>query len=206
MTCFTFYVSRNMTCFSSFYDVLLRPLDALGLRNVRQRIINPARGLVLEVGAGTGLNFEHYAPGVRVVAIEPDAEMLAQAREKLTSSMVLVQASAEALPFPDQVFDEATATLVFCTVPDAAQGLRETQRVLKANGYLRLLEHVRAPQRPIAALQKFVQPVWYHLADGCHLDRDTLSAVRQSGFEVMKLRRLMGGSLLEIVGRKAISG
>src|SRR6266853_3475602 len=116
---------------------------------LRQETAGQASGVVLEVGAGTGLNFSRYQPErvERVEAIEPDAAMLAYARPRVKQAAVpitLTQASVDALPFPDATFDSVVVTLVFCSVRDPERGLREIWRVLKPEGHLVLLEHVRA--------------------------------------------------------------
>jgi ubiquinone/menaquinone biosynthesis C-methylase UbiE len=96
----------------------------------------------------------------------------------------LREADAGALPFEDARFDAVVSTLVLCSVPEQARTLAEVRRVLKPGGALRLLEHVRSDRPWALALQRTVNPAWGLVADGCHLDRDTLSAVRQAGFEV----------------------
>lgn len=96
---------------------------------LRQEVVGQASGLVLEIGAGSGRNFPWYKPEQvqRVEAVEPDATMLRYAREHLSQAHVpisFVQAPAEALPFADETFDSAVATLVFCSVFDSLQALR----------------------------------------------------------------------------------
>jgi len=110
---------------------------------LRREMVGKASGLVLEIGAGTGLNFAFYQPGQveRVEATEPDTAMLRYARERLNTAKVpitLTQAAAEALPFADATFDSVVATLVFCSVTDPVQGLREIRRVLKPGGVARI--------------------------------------------------------------------
>jgi len=142
--------------FASFYEWFAR----LGQQ---RRLIDPLRkasagqayGVVVEVGAGNGLNFSWYdqARVERVEAVEPDSAMLAYARERLSQAAVpisLTQASVEALPWAEATFDSAVATLVFCSVSDPVRGLREIKRVLKPGGTLFLFEHVRSNTTVIA--------------------------------------------------------
>ncbi|HEX8033505.1 MAG TPA: class I SAM-dependent methyltransferase, partial [Ktedonobacterales bacterium] len=131
----------------------LRPL----MDPLRAEIASQARGVVLEVGAGNGLNFALYDPErvERVEATEPNAYMLRYARSRADAAAVRVrvtQAPAEALPFPDGLFDSALATLVFCSVDDPGRALGEVYRTLKPDGTLLLVEHVRCEDRVAAGV------------------------------------------------------
>jgi SAM-dependent methyltransferase len=153
----------------------------------RRELVGGATGRVLEIGAGTGLNFRMYRPDVNVVAIEPEPTMarkaLARARGARATIHVL-RASAEALPFPDGAFDTAVACLVFCTIPDPLWAAGEVKRVLRPGGELRLYEHVRSPHPRAARWQDRVVPVWRHLGAGCHPNRDIVGTLRAAGFDV----------------------
>ncbi|MPZ48269.1 MAG: methyltransferase domain-containing protein [Dehalococcoidia bacterium] len=188
--------------FAAGYDIGARIAD-VRLAPLRHLVAGEAEGRVLEIGAGTGANFDYYrwARIEALEATEPDPFMLRRAeararklppyvRERLT----LTQAPAEALPFPDASFDAVVATLVLCTVADLDAAIAETFRVLKPGGAFRLLEHVAARGFEAKA-QRFVQPVYGWLAAGCHLNRDTASALRQAGFRVEILRRERFGPL-----------
>ena len=100
----------------------------------------------------------------------------------------MVCASAEALPFRDRSFDTVVASLTFCSVPDPAAGLREVGRVLRDDGALRMLEHVRSERRWEARWQDFFQPAWTRITGGCHPNRDTEEAVRRAGFHIDERR------------------
>src|SRR5436309_2718688 len=136
--------------FAAYYEKLSRGGSERNfMEPLRKEIVGQAHGVVLEIGAGNGLNFAFYEPGQveRVEAIEPDTAMLRYARERMTTARVpitVTQAPVEALHFADETFDSALATLVFCSVTDPKRGLREIKRVLKPGGTLLLLEHVRA--------------------------------------------------------------
>lgn len=177
----------------------MRPIEALGLSRRRSALLRDARGLVLEVGAGTGLNLPHYRDASTVIATEPEPAMLMQARPRAASAKVpvrLVCADAQSLPFADGTFDCAIATCVFCTVPDPLAGFRELRRVLRPDGELRLLEHVRAPSAWAARLQDLAAPGWSRLAGGCRLNRPTLETVQAAGFRVTHLERRFGGVVI----------
>jgi ubiquinone/menaquinone biosynthesis C-methylase UbiE len=156
---------------------------------LRREMVGKAHGLVLEIGAGTGLNFSFYQPGQveRVEAIEPDTAMLRFAQERMNTAHVpitLTQVAVEALPFADETFDSAVATLVFCSVNDPARGFREIMRVLKPGGTLLLVEHVRSQGAVAARVQDALVPVTKLLAGNCHWNRDTAHTVAEVGFQV----------------------
>lgn len=160
---------------------------------------------MLELGVGTGRNLPLYPPAVtRLAGIDPDESMLARAKQRAREVPLRIDsicASAEDLPFEEDSFDAVVATLAFCTIPDPAAALREVRRVLRSGGKLRLLEHVKAPQEPVGWVQEKVTPVWKHLAGGCHLDRDTLAAVVEAGFNVERTGYYLGGVVVTIFAR-----
>jgi ubiquinone/menaquinone biosynthesis C-methylase UbiE len=174
--------------FSAVYDRGFKATEEAGLREMRRELLAQARGRVLELGAGTGLNLELYPEAVEDLTLtEPDPHMTKQLREKLASSerkAELVETGAERLPFPDDSFDTAVVTLVLCTVPDPAASLAEIKRVLKPGGQLLYLEHVRSDSPDLAKWQDRLESPWRFLADGCHCNRDTVSAIGAAGFDL----------------------
>jgi ubiquinone/menaquinone biosynthesis C-methylase UbiE len=184
------------TWFSCLYDPLMAPIELLAMGRTRRSVVADAAGLVLEVGAGTGLNLPHYRRARRVIATDPDAAMLRRARRRAARAHVPVRlliADAQALPFPDGVFDTVVATCVFCTVPDPGAAFREIRRVLRPGGEARLLEHVRARSPRAARLQDRLTPAWSRIAHGCHLNRDTLGTAREAGFAPASVASSFGG-------------
>lgn len=151
----------------------------------RRELVSGLEGDVLEVGAGTGANLRHYERATRVVALEPDPSMAKRLPTKVSEATVpveIVTGSAEALPFPDESFDAAVVTFVFCSVDDPGVALGEVRRVLKPGGKLAILEHVRGEGR-LARWQDRFTPLHRRIAGNCHLNRDTLAAVAVSGFD-----------------------
>jgi ubiquinone/menaquinone biosynthesis C-methylase UbiE len=185
--------------FARLYDPLMKPIEALGLRARRRGLVEGLPGLVLEVGAGTGLNLPHYRNASLVVGTEPEMAMLVQAKMRTASAKVPVRllcAEAQSLPFPDATFDSAVATCVFCTVQDPLAGFRELRRVLHPHGELRLFEHVRAPNAAVARAQDFAAPGWAKVAGGCRLNRPTLETAQAAGFRIESLEARFGGVVI----------
>jgi ubiquinone/menaquinone biosynthesis C-methylase UbiE len=183
------------------YDLLLWPLERLWLGALRAKVLAQARGRVLEIGIGTGLNLPHYRPRLDLVGIDPDTSMLARARMRATQVSCAVQccqASAEALPFREGSFDWVVGTLVFCTIPNPAQAFREGLRVLRPDGHLTLLEHVRSPHPLVARLQDHLTPPWKRLCGGCHLNRETLAIAGAAGVYIERVVSHMHGNVLII--------
>jgi SAM-dependent methyltransferase len=180
--------------FSALYDRAFEATEEAGLREMRRGLLGQARGRVLELGAGTGLNLELYPhEGLDSLTVtEPDPHMFKQLRKRAEEACPgadLVQAGAEALPFADDSFDTAVVTLVLCTVPDQTAALKEITRVLKPGGQLLFLEHVRAHDSSLAKWQDRLEGPWRFLGDGCHCNRDTVAAISAAGFELGAVER-----------------
>ena len=178
--------------FSALYDRCFKAAEEAGLREMRRDVLAGARGRVLEIGAGTGLNLALYPEqGVDSLTLsEPDPHMVRQLRERIGESgreAELIQAPADNLPFADDSFDTVTVTLVLCTVPDQPAALREIRRVLEPGGRLLFLEHVRAEDPGLAGWQDRLEKPWRFLGDGCHCNRDTVAAIAASRFEIDEL-------------------
>jgi ubiquinone/menaquinone biosynthesis C-methylase UbiE len=173
--------------FAALYDILMAPLERGGFQDIRTQLLRQARGTVLEIGAGTGVNFPYYTEAEHVIAVDPDPCMVARSLPRAMQAAVpiaVILARAEALPFPDHTFDTVVGTLVFCTIPDPRQALCELQRISKPAGTALFFEHVRV-HRPLAGrLQEWLTPVWKRLTGGCHVNRDTLALLTQVGFDV----------------------
>jgi ubiquinone/menaquinone biosynthesis C-methylase UbiE len=174
--------------FASFYDRALKASEENGLGDMRRALLAAARGRVVEIGAGTGVNLDLYGDGIEdLTLVEPDPHMGAKLRGRLadhSGPARLVTAPAEAIPFPDDTFDTAVATLVLCTVPDPVAAIAELGRVLKPGGRLLFIEHVRAEDPDSARWQDRLEKPWRFLADGCHCNRDTEANLRASLFQV----------------------
>ncbi len=157
----------------------------------RRRVIADARGAVLELGIGSGLNLALYGPGVSAVTgCDPSAALLRMARERAASAIVpveLLEASAEALPVADASIDTVVTTWTLCTIPDAARALREARRVLKPDGVLLFVEHGRAPEPGVARWQDRLDRPWGLVAGGCHINRRIDALIGDAGFRIEHL-------------------
>lgn len=187
------------------YDSLCWLFERTGLARWRQWLVEGARGLTLDVGCGTGRNLPRYAREVVVVGIDPSPDALARARRRSPETW-LVQGSAETLPFRDGTFDTVVSGLVFCSVPDAARGLTEVRRVLRADGTLRMLEHVRSTKAWKARVQDRMQPTWTRFTGGCHPNRDTEGAVSRAGLVIDPATRRARGEMRRFVARVQSKG
>jgi ubiquinone/menaquinone biosynthesis C-methylase UbiE len=168
----------------------------------RSRWLQDVRGLVLEVGAGRGPNLDHYPRDARIIATEFDEESLALAKPRSISRARLAAADIEHLAFPDNMFDAAAATLVFCSVERPVVGFQEVRRVLKPGGQLHLIEHVRSHRGWLGRLQDKLNPRWHVWAEGCNLNRDTESNLCQAGFELLSVRANYLGLIKTMIARK----
>lgn len=184
-------VARRYDRVARFYDAFEAPMDLLGGRRRRARCVAPATGTTLEVGIGTGRNLDLYAPEAELTGIDISPRMLARAERRAGSlgrPVRLEVADVEALPYPDATFETVCATCVFCSVPDPIAGLREVARVVRPDGQVRLLEHVRPRNRLLGWLADRLSPLSQRLI-GPAINRRTEDNVRAAGLEFVAVRR-----------------
>ncbi len=178
------------------YDLALQGIpEMLFIGPRRRKLIAPLQGLVLEIGAGTGLSLRYYSSTAHVVATEPDSASLSRLIKKVRKAKAQVsvaRADAMQLPFQDATFDALVCNLALCTISDPARALREAQRVLKPGAPVRFLEHVRAERRWQARMQDKLAPLWSKVADGCRLNQDTESLIREAGLRVERVEKKRG--------------
>lgn len=201
-------VARVYNRVARFYDVYDAPMDWLGGASRRQRVLSRAAGRVLEVGIGTGRNLAQYDPGVQLSGIDIADAMLARARDraiKTAAPVTLLQGDVERLPFPCETFDAVTATCVFCSVPDPIAGLREVARVVRPNGQVLLLEHVRPRNAVLGFVFDLLSPITRRLF-GPSINRRTEANVASAGLEIVELRRSGVWREIRAVPRPATDG
>lgn len=156
----------------------------------RERVVGAARGRVLEIGIGSGLNLASYQSGAEeVYGVDPSIELLAKANDRLNTARVpveLVEGSAEKLPFDDRTFDTLVMTFTLCSIPEVALAVREMRRVLRPEGELLFLEHGQAPDPAVVRWQNRLTPAWKRIGGGCHLNRKVDDLIK-AGFRIERL-------------------
>ncbi len=167
-----------------FNPMMDRALRRPRVEALRRALLAGARGEVVEVGIGTGLNLPHYPEQVRRLrAVQReehfDPRVLARAGER---ELVLVRGDAQDLPLESASVDTLVCTFVLCSVDDPGRALAEFARVLRQGGVLLLAEHVRSPRTLERAVQRTLSPLHRHWACGCRLDRDPSTAIAAAGF------------------------
>jgi ubiquinone/menaquinone biosynthesis C-methylase UbiE len=180
--------------FARFFHFLSRREELAGQRELRREALAGVTGRVLELGAGNGLNFQHYPATVtEVIAVEPEPFLRVHAEAAAAHAPVpvrVIEGSAESLPLQDDACDAAVASLVLCSVPDQAVALAELRRVVRPGGELRFYEHVVSENPGFAKFQRAADAtLWPLFGGGCHSARDTLAAIAAAGFVVERNRR-----------------
>lgn len=191
--------------FARYYDSFMKPIEQRYITTWRKKLLTQARGKVLEVGAGTGINFPLYQQCDEVFALEPNPFMVekAEVRRKQASVPITIMAGkAEKLPFTDEQFDTIVVTLVLCSVEDPRQALIEMKRVLKPNGTILLIEHVKMEQPIFAFLQNILTPVWKKISDGCHLNRNTEQTIKEVGFNIVAVKTHLFSFAVSLIVKK----
>jgi ubiquinone/menaquinone biosynthesis C-methylase UbiE len=158
--------------------------------DLRRRVLSGLKGTVVEVGAGDGANFPHYPDEVaRIVAVEPEPYLREKAASHTDERVELRGTVAAELPVTDAEVDAVVFTFVLCSV-DQDAALAEAHRVLRPGGELRFLEHVQAPEPgAMRRAQRVLDLVWPRLFGGCHVSRDTVTAIERAGFTITELER-----------------
>jgi ubiquinone/menaquinone biosynthesis C-methylase UbiE len=179
--------------FARVYARIGAAAEAKGAAEHRKEMLDGVSGRVIEVGAGTGLNFRHYPSTVtQVLAVEPEPTLRRIATNEAARSSApieVVDGVADALPAGDASQDAGIASLVLCSVPEQDRALAELFRVIRPGGELRFYEHIRSDSPRFARFQRVVDVVHPLLGGGCHTSRDTLGAVERAGFVIETVRR-----------------
>lgn len=158
---------------------------------LRERVVGDARGRVLEIGIGSGLNLPLYRRDLeRLTGLDPSPALLEEARK--TAAWVhfpvrLLEATAEELPLEDRSVDTVIMTWTLCSVQEPARALAEIRRVLRPEGALLFVEHGRSPEAGIQRWQDRLTPAWRRLAGGCHLNRPVAQLIRRAGLRLVEL-------------------
>ena len=181
--------------FARIYRRVAAAAEQAGAAEHRDRLLAGLTGRVVELGAGTGLNFAHYPTTItEVVAVEPEPYLRGRAGEAARQAGVrvtVVDATADAIPLRDASAGAAVASLVLCSVPNQASALAELRRVIRPGGELRFYEHVAADDARWARRQQHVDPIWSVFVGGCHINRRTEAAIVAAGFEIETCERFV---------------
>lgn len=178
-------VRRRYDRIAPVYEWLEVPMEAIALGRWRRELLGRAYGpTVLEAGVGTGKNLPLYPAGVSLTAVDLSPRMLARSWGKAgPEGLRRCVADVERLPLRSGVFDEAVATFLFCSVADPVAGLRELRRVVRPEGRILLLEHVRPRGALLGPLFDALDPLTVRIM-GPHINRDTVANVRAAGLRI----------------------
>ena len=180
-----------------YHDRILPHVINVAMRNrellpYRERVLSSARGRVLEIGIGSGLNLPFYGSRVEeILGLDPVAKLVAMARRAAECSktpVTLIAGSAEAIPIDEHSIDTVVTTWTLCSIANAVGALREMRRVLKPGGQLLFVEHGLAPEENIRKWQNRLTPLWKRIGGGCHLNRPIGALIESAGFSITQLQ------------------
>lgn len=198
-------IQRRYDRLAPYFEGMEAVLEGLFLQRWRQRCWEKVEGHhILEIGVGTGKNFDYYPSQAAITAIDFSPAMLKQARQKQQRKHTVVDLhlmDAQALCFANNSFDTVIATFVFCSVPQPLKALKEIQRVCKPNGQILLLEHVISAKKPLAWIMNKINPVIVTLV-GANINRNTVKNVQSCGFSAVHIDPRCGDLIKLIEARK----
>ena len=171
----------------------------------RNKMISKAKGIVLEIGFGSGLNLPFYDKKKikKIIALEPSIEMQKLASNKIKKTEIEIEfltSFAENIPLESNSMDTIVCTYTLCSIPDTKLALLEIKRVLKKDGKLLIIEHVKSPDYKINRFQNRINPFWKFLAGGCHLNCDTKKELEETGFETSSIEEMYIHGIPKFVG------
>lgn len=161
----------------------------------RKKVVPHAKGVVLEIGMGTGLNLPYYDKNniTNIIGLDPSKESNKFAKEladKNNIDIEFLQSGAEEINLPDQSIDTILITYTLCTIPELRPSLDEIKRVMRKDGKVLFLEHGKSPDKRVRKFQNFLNPVWGKVFGGCNLNRDIPSLLVESGLKINKLNEM----------------
>ena len=188
-----------------FPRVMDRVLGTRMISRERRAALDPARGHVLEIGFGTGLNLPYYPSAVTKLTVIDSNQMLAdRVARRVSEARVPVEEirldASGRLPFEDASFDSVVTTFTLCSIDDVRSALQEMRRVLRADGHFLFLEHGRSTDPQVAKRQDFFNPVQKLIGCGCNMNRAIGDLVSQGGFRIEKLDRYLMPDTPRMVG------
>lgn len=161
----------------------------------RSKIVPYAKGVVLDIGIGSGLNIPFYNKSNinHLYGLDPSSELIEIAKRVAKTHKLeieFLECGAESIPLADNSIDTIVITYTMCTIPDISLSNAEMFRVLKPNGKLLFCEHGIAPDEKVAKWQKIINPVWNKIAGGCNLNRDIPRLIKSSGLKISEIEEM----------------
>jgi len=183
-------IKKRYDRIAPYFEGLEAVMEGLFFKNWRKKLWEKVDGYhILEVGVGTGKNFDYYPADARITAIDFSREMLKQAARKKDRKQTTVEINlmdVQSLDFADNSFDTVIGSFVFCSVPLPLKGLKELYRVCKPGGQVLLLEHVLSSKPLIAKVMNFINPVIVALV-GANINRNTVKNIKACGFASVRV-------------------
>jgi ubiquinone/menaquinone biosynthesis C-methylase UbiE len=176
-----------------FFAWALRKGDKVNLKtydSYKRKLFREVNGTVVEIGPGTGVNFEYLPKRISWIGIEPNAAFHERLRRKAAEKGIqadLLLGSASEIPLENNSADFLICTLVLCSVDDVDKALQEIRRILKPGGKMIFIEHVAArPGSPVYFFQTLINPFTIMMADGCHANRQTWISLENAHFSALE--------------------
>lgn len=190
-------IKQRYNRISNLYDYM----DRMIKKDWRIELLSKVRGEILEVGIGTGANLPYYPKEISLTGIDFSPGMLRFARnkaEQIEFPLQLLQMDAQSMNFSDNSFDFVVTTCVYCSVPDPIQGLKEMRRVVKPEGKVIMLEHMRSEAPFLGLIMDALNPLTVRMT-GANINRRTLENIKQAGFIIEGNEKLMGSVMRRLV-------
>jgi ubiquinone/menaquinone biosynthesis C-methylase UbiE len=198
-------IKKRYDRIAPYFEGLEAVMEGLFFKNWRKKLWAKADGYhILEVGVGTGKNFDYYPADARITAIDFSEEMLKQAahkKDRKKTSVELNLMDVQSLCFADNSFDTVIGSFVFCSVPLPIKGLKELYRVCKPSGQVLLLEHVLSSKPMLAKAMNFINPAIVALA-GANINRNTIKNIKACGFASVRVDERSSDIIKLIEARK----
>lgn len=177
---------------AKWYDLLDKPMEQTMFSKWREPLVEKSSGKTLEVGVGTGKNIPYYPKDIDLTAIDFSPAMLAKAKERHRDNplhITFLEMDVQDMTFEDNTFDTIITSCVFCSVPDPIKGLKEIKRVLKPDGHLRMLEHVRSSNKLAGKMMDWLNFIPVNIW-GANINRKTVQNLKKAGFSNIEVTRL----------------
>ena len=186
---------------SNFYDRNILPrlcncCCSIGpIEKQRKKIVPSAKGVVLEIGIGTGLNLPFYNKSnvTKIIGLDPSEHLTDVAKvvaKEVDVNLELIHSGAEKINLGDNSVDTVLITYTLCTIPDIKSSISEIKRVLKNNGDFIFCEHGKSPDRCIANIQSFINPIWGIIFGGCNINRDIPKIIHDADFKIDSIEQM----------------